>query len=622
LNKLCECPVAGFCNRHKMTKSVRQHQLCRGIADTVDCGRKYWMAWERGQSGATAPESPVVDPPNFCNGSLTVARVVHSCCGGGAAATGAEPELPVINPNRKAPKPTDPPIITPARWTEEPTRHLIYHLWPTRQSDMWKWNVDQLRKRIEMFNGLRIIGVAIDDQTVSLETVQAAFAGVRIDHWVTVPNDPKLGEGATFHKMLTLLPCGPNDITFYGHAKGTKYQQGEAGVVPRWTEVMYRSCLDHYSEVRKSLESFPITGPLKRYGDHNKPNTWRWHYSGTFFWFRNEDVFSRPEWKRLVPFYGAIECWPSCVFRAAEGGVLIGNDAGLLYFDAEVTKHEETLKSWPPDDRPASNGVTDRWFYDEERRRQIDSGNWPNLVETHGAGVKFLKSIGVRSVLEIGSGLGPFLRSALDAGVDAAGMGCSPFERDYAITQGIPPERYELATIGEYQMAPVDAVYCVEVFEHVQDTELDRLLVQLADNCQWFYFSSTPDRDDDDTRWGHINIKSKAEWIELFAQHGLRYVRDEGGVVPWGMLFRGRLGAAPGLLQRGLHFGRAMGRWLAGGAVLRSQEQVNERLQICQACPLLQGDQCTRCGCTINGEVTPFNKLAVSTETCPLGKWD
>jgi 2-polyprenyl-3-methyl-5-hydroxy-6-metoxy-1,4-benzoquinol methylase len=619
VNPLCECPVAGFCKRHQMQKTIRQHQLCRGTAETVDCGRKYWLAWERGQSGATAPAVPVVDPPSFCNGNPAVAKVTNSCCGGGKLADSAE--LPVINPHRQVPRPTDPPLTTPARWTEEPTRHLIYHLWPTRRSDLWRWNVEQLRKRIKLFNGLRIIGVAIDGQTVTIEAVKEAFAGVRIDHWVVVPNDSKLGEGATFHKMMAHLPCGPNDITFYGHGKGTKYEAGKAGVVPRWAELMYRSCLDHYSEVRKSLESHPITGSLKRYGDFNKPNTWRWHYSGTFFWFRNEDVFARPTWKRLVPFYGAIECWPSCVFRAEEAGSLIGHNAGLMYLEPEVAKHEAELATWPPDERQSTNGVSDRWFSDEERRRQIDSGNWPHLVATHAAGARALKSLGVRSVLEIGSGLGPFLIGAKTEGLDAAGMGCSPFERDFALTQGVPPERYELATVDKYQLSPVDAVYCVEVLEHIPDAELVPLLQELADNCRWFYFSSTPHRAADDSQWGHINLKSRQEWIDLFQRHGLKFVKDEASVVPWGILFRGRLQDPPSLLQRGIHFARAMGRWIASGAQLRSQERVNELLKICQACPLLQDGMCVKCGCNTNGDVSPLNKLAVATEACPIGRW-
>ena len=130
---------------------------------------------------------------------------------------------------------------------------------------------------------------------------------------------------------------------------GTKYAGGESDVIKRWTKMLYNSTLDHYSEVKKSLRQFPITGSMKRYGDFNKPNTWRWHYSGTFYWFRNQDVFSRPNWTRLVPFYGCVECWPSCVFKASEGGCLFGDNVGLLYLENEISRLEEEMRHWPPD---------------------------------------------------------------------------------------------------------------------------------------------------------------------------------------------------------------------------------------------------------------------------------
>jgi hypothetical protein len=32
----------------------------------MDCGRKYWIAWEQGMLGATKPDDPVTDPNPFC----------------------------------------------------------------------------------------------------------------------------------------------------------------------------------------------------------------------------------------------------------------------------------------------------------------------------------------------------------------------------------------------------------------------------------------------------------------------------------------------------------------------------------------------------------------------------
>jgi len=62
MNPHCECPVFGFCERHNREKNIREHELCKIIADTSDGGMKYWNAWEEGKLGATAPDKPVLNP--------------------------------------------------------------------------------------------------------------------------------------------------------------------------------------------------------------------------------------------------------------------------------------------------------------------------------------------------------------------------------------------------------------------------------------------------------------------------------------------------------------------------------------------------------------------------------
>jgi len=44
-----------------MVKDNRLWQCCRGECDSLDCGRKYWRAWELGFLGATAPADPQPD---------------------------------------------------------------------------------------------------------------------------------------------------------------------------------------------------------------------------------------------------------------------------------------------------------------------------------------------------------------------------------------------------------------------------------------------------------------------------------------------------------------------------------------------------------------------------------
>ena len=168
-----------------------------------------------------------------------------------------------------APRPTpdDPPIVTPAAFTREPTRHLLYHIYPHSRSDNWRWNCRQLIARIEMFDGVRSIGVATDGDTATLADVEAMFAGVRIDNWFEVANQPMIGEpgnlisddggcallveGQTFLPLMLTIPRGPDDVTFFAHAKGMRYTDGHLTL--RWASMMYRTCLDDWDAVHQAL---------------------------------------------------------------------------------------------------------------------------------------------------------------------------------------------------------------------------------------------------------------------------------------------------------------------------------------------------------------------------------
>ena len=42
--------------------------------------------------------------------------------------------------------------VTPRPFGRAPRRNLIYHVWPVRGST-WRWNLDELKRRIDLFNG-------------------------------------------------------------------------------------------------------------------------------------------------------------------------------------------------------------------------------------------------------------------------------------------------------------------------------------------------------------------------------------------------------------------------------------------------------------------------------------
>lgn len=52
-----------------------------------------------------------------------------------------------------------------------------------------------------------------------------------------------------------------------------------------------------------------------------------------------------------------------------------------------------------------------------------------------------------------------------------------------------------------------------------------------------------------------------------------------------------------------------------------SQEQIEKRLAICQACPFYENNTCLKCGCSLSRDRVYMNKLNWADQSCPIGKW-
>lgn len=80
----------------------------------------------------------------------------------------------------------------------------------------------------------------------------------------------------------------------------------------------------------------------------------------------------------------------------------------------------------------------------------------------------------------------------------------------------------------------------------------------------------------------------------------------------------------PGIVKRGMNYGRAMTRWAKAGYPTRTQDEIDALLKICHACDQFNHAEqaCAKCGCNINRQQSGWkNKLSAATEACPLKKW-
>ena len=184
---------------------------------------------------------------------------------------------------------------------------------------------------------------------MTLAEVKSLFFGHRVDNWVVADNDRHVGEGVTFYTMLKTVQHAEGR-TFYGHAKGVKYDP-ENMAAHRWAEMMYAVLLDDRDAIDAAIETHPVVGCFKQH--FNQPHDVRycdfgpcnWLFSGTFFWFDNVKTFSRPNVFTQLPTYWGVEHWPGQMFHDDEALCLLGDGVGDLLQPGQLSRWEPAFEA-------------------------------------------------------------------------------------------------------------------------------------------------------------------------------------------------------------------------------------------------------------------------------------
>lgn len=399
MNKHCQCTEAGFCTRHLMMKNDVLFNMCKGVGNNADCGLKYWIGWERGQLGATAPAKPILKPDKFCdqerNGivelpckgcgtqrpikkfdradavhlkvyknqtlgegeaqkrldicnscPLMADRICEGCgCNVDEKVTKSEEKCPIYKWFRYGRKrrPFDNEVKT----------NLIMHLMPLKRSDNWMINLNELSKRIDLFNHKKLLAICFEDEESrkSLHTVDpqlvidySSEVGIEWDEIKVFKNNPKIREGVSFPWLLeSVESIDPNEITFFCHGKSSTHDPNS--ITSIWRDAQYMACLDRFKYVLDALEQYAMIGAFKKYGQFTTPENNRWHYSGTFYWFRNDEVFrANKNWRKLDNAFFCVESWPGRMFRPEETACILGEDILDLYKEEHWPKIYKELE--------------------------------------------------------------------------------------------------------------------------------------------------------------------------------------------------------------------------------------------------------------------------------------
>jgi len=236
------------------------------------------------------------------------------------------------------------PEIREPKRIENPTKNLMMYILPVIGNDMWKWNIEQISKRMDLFNGKVVLSIGCSGkpfkskrragavfETEKPDVVLKEFEkyNISLSKVFYHENNEKLGEVVAFRDAMGFLKSlDEKEVTFSCHAKGVTHR-GKKGI-KEWSETMYHTCLDDWDTIKSALELYSMAGPHRRFGYFATPGNNRWHYSGTFYWFRHDDVFSR-NWEKIDKRFFGTESWPGLMFSTEECACVFNDDCGNLY---------------------------------------------------------------------------------------------------------------------------------------------------------------------------------------------------------------------------------------------------------------------------------------------------
>lgn len=252
---------------------------------------------------------------------------------------------------------TTQPIENTRQYNDD-SKHLLFHIWPRKtHAGTWQRNLDQLKLRWPLFTGKRIIAVVTSNDSHPFEAVQEYMHGYECE-WVHAENNPALREVATFNALFGAVENLPG-YTFYAQAKGVTKPVNPGVSIHAWTTTMYEILLDYWPLVEQALKTHCTTGIFKKSLDGAfSGSRSTWHYSGSFCWFKNAELWRR-NWRAIERVWFGIESYPSMIFDSKEAACLFYESTKQfdLYRLHNWQRVEAELKQWRLDNQQHRTGI-------------------------------------------------------------------------------------------------------------------------------------------------------------------------------------------------------------------------------------------------------------------------
>tara|TARA_Y100000361_G_scaffold7959_1_gene6575 strand:- start:1400 stop:3025 length:1626 start_codon:yes stop_codon:yes gene_type:complete len=210
--------------------------------------------------------------------------------------------------------------------------NFIYHLAPYR-NDIFDYHIDKLHQYLPKFNNKKIINIVEGNEFHSKEYVMDRLSGLDVE-FTSTQNDPSHREAYSF--FTELLPkvesLNENEFTFFGHSKSCTNRRQQDRFINQhrlWTDHCYKYTLEDIDDVIEKMDSYDAYGPFIRTDGLSKAVVdTTWHYSGTFFWFKNSVIFSNDWSENKFNYNNGYEA-------EAFIGKMIPIDRGYCSFDVD-----------------------------------------------------------------------------------------------------------------------------------------------------------------------------------------------------------------------------------------------------------------------------------------------
>jgi hypothetical protein len=224
-----------------------------------------------------------------------------------------------------------------------PTYNLIFNLCISFVNPILYFNISNLKRHLQKFNGKKIINITHSDIVFAKQFVESNFSEYTDIQFFYTENTLEVHEIDPFiNKLLpTVYSVNEDEYTFYGNSKGvSRYGDPSKEFVSLlWAYNLYEENLKDFDNICSILKNNACCGCFKI----NKPFTALsfvpWHFSGTFFWFNNKKLFSKNTWKQIFPSRYGVEGYPATHFSSEEAFC-------LAYELPEGMEDIYNLKNW------------------------------------------------------------------------------------------------------------------------------------------------------------------------------------------------------------------------------------------------------------------------------------